>query len=275
MPVITISAVNTTTDTLTTATPHGLLTGDRTRVRNVGGALPAGLTGATDLFAIRVDATNLKIATTNPNALAGTAINITTVGSGTNTLEYGLPYCVPEVLAQGSQVRSANLNGDWQAMVALYGMLTGQAQSVFSEVTLAQLLTANAGLTLAGQLRITGSITPPALVGGSPQNNYNPTGLANASIIYQSVTASNVGLITGLSGGVDGRVIFLFCTTAPGGSLILENQSSNSLAANRFALPRAVGFTLGLEEGGGCMLIYDGTAQRWRIATAALSGAGG
>lgn len=143
MPVITISAVNAGTDTLT-ATAHGLLTGDRFRVRNsTGGALPTGLTGATDVFAIRQDADSLKVATSNANALAGTpVIDITGAGSGTNLIEYGLPYCIPTALAAaGTQIKSANDQGSWNSLVALYDLLTGQAQSVFSGVTLAVPLT--------------------------------------------------------------------------------------------------------------------------------------
>ncbi len=152
MPAIVISAVNTGTDTLT-ATAHGLLTGDRCRVRNVGGALPTGLTGAVDVFAIRVDANDLKVATSSSNAQAGTAINITGAGSGTNTIEFGLPYCIPTALAAaGTQVKSADANGTWNALVALYALLTGQAQAIWAAVTVAVAWTFNALVTFAAGL---------------------------------------------------------------------------------------------------------------------------
>lgn len=135
MPAITITAVNTGTDTLT-AIAHGLLTGDRTRARNVDGALPTGLSPATDYFAIRVDADNVKLATSNANALAGTpVVDITGAGSGTNTLEYGLPYCIPTIVATPgvTQIRSADSNGTWAALAALHQLLTGGSQSVWTE----------------------------------------------------------------------------------------------------------------------------------------------
>lgn len=70
-----------------TATAHGLQTGDGPlRVSNSGGALPTGLAAATDYFAIRTGANTFKLATTRENAFAGTAIDITGDGSGTQTL---------------------------------------------------------------------------------------------------------------------------------------------------------------------------------------------
>lgn len=149
MPAIVVSSVNTGTDTLT-AVAHGLFTGDRCRVRNVGGALPTGLTATVDVFALRLDVDNIKLCDTNAHALAGIGIlDITGAGSGTNKVEYGLPYCIPNVVvAQGVQVPSVGLNGAWNALVALYDLLTGQAQSVFAGVALAVPLTTTAMRTL-------------------------------------------------------------------------------------------------------------------------------
>lgn len=133
-----ITAVDTGTETLTAA-GHGLLTGGRCRVRNVGGALPTGLTAATDYFAIRVSASDFRLATNSANALAGTPINLTGAGSGTNTVEYGLPYCIPDAISVDgvSQVKSLDLNGSWNALVALYSLLVGVAQTVWTGITLA------------------------------------------------------------------------------------------------------------------------------------------
>lgn len=51
----------------------------------VDGTLPTGLSAATTYWAIVVDATHFKLATTLANALAGTAIDITTQSAGTTT----------------------------------------------------------------------------------------------------------------------------------------------------------------------------------------------
>ncbi len=71
-----------------TSVAHGLLTGDGpVRVVNSGGALPAGLVAATDYWVIRLTADTFKLATTLALALAGTPLNITTDGTGTQTLQ--------------------------------------------------------------------------------------------------------------------------------------------------------------------------------------------
>jgi hypothetical protein len=70
-----------------TAAAHGMVTGAGPyRVVNAGGALPTGLLAHTNYWIIRVSANTFKFATTRANALAGTAIDLTGDGSGTNTL---------------------------------------------------------------------------------------------------------------------------------------------------------------------------------------------
>lgn len=90
-----------TTDTCS-KTAHGLLTGDGPiRVSNSGGALPAGLVVATDYWIIKVSADTFKFATTLINALNNAPINLTTNGTGTQTLS-----------DTASTLRSANLTVD-------------------------------------------------------------------------------------------------------------------------------------------------------------------
>lgn len=50
------------------------------------GAVPTGLVAGTTYYAIRNNATSIKVATTVANAQAGTAIDLTAVGSGTHTI---------------------------------------------------------------------------------------------------------------------------------------------------------------------------------------------
>lgn len=68
-----------------TAAANGFTTGLKGQASNSGGALPTGLSGSTDYFVIVVTADTFKLATSLANALAGTAINITTNGTGTQT----------------------------------------------------------------------------------------------------------------------------------------------------------------------------------------------
>jgi hypothetical protein len=68
------------------AVAHSLLTGDAVQATNAGGGLPTGLSAGVTYYVIRVDADNFKLATTPANATAGTAIDITGAGTGTQTV---------------------------------------------------------------------------------------------------------------------------------------------------------------------------------------------
>lgn len=73
---------NATTNELSQAS-HGLTTGGGPlTVRSVGGVLPVGLAESTPYWSIYVDSGKFKLATSRANALAGTAVDITTAGTG-------------------------------------------------------------------------------------------------------------------------------------------------------------------------------------------------
>lgn len=71
---------------LFTKATHGFKTGLKVRVSNSGGALPTGLSAATDYFVIYVSASTFKLASSLVNANAGTAIDISDDGTGTQTI---------------------------------------------------------------------------------------------------------------------------------------------------------------------------------------------
>nr|WP_298654893.1 hypothetical protein [uncultured Flavobacterium sp.] len=79
----TVAAVDVSADTITKAS-HGFQTGDLVTYSNGGGTSITGLTTATNYYVIAVDEDTIKLATTAANAFAGTAINLTVVGVGTN-----------------------------------------------------------------------------------------------------------------------------------------------------------------------------------------------
>ena len=151
MPVLTITAVNTGANQLT-ITGHGLLSGDGPAAgRSIGGSLPAPLAAATDYWIIRDDANTIRLATSSANAMAGTAIDLTTAGSGTLLLEIGIPYRRARTYAPasggvaGARVHSADLNALMDAWKALWALTTGQSQSVWT------------GLALVGPVWLRGS----------------------------------------------------------------------------------------------------------------------
>lgn len=78
-------AFNAGTDRITW-TSHGLTTGDVIQfTTSSGGSLPGGLSASTNYYVILVDASTIKVATSVANALAGTAVDITSTGTGDHT----------------------------------------------------------------------------------------------------------------------------------------------------------------------------------------------
>jgi hypothetical protein len=74
------------TDVLTIAAGHDYGDGDMIWVSNSGGGLPGGLSASTVYYVIPVSGTEIKLANSLQNALAGTAINITSAGTGTHSI---------------------------------------------------------------------------------------------------------------------------------------------------------------------------------------------
>lgn len=76
--------VNTGNEQITVTANSELVTGRKVQLTTTG-TLPTGLSAATDYYIIKVDSTHIQLASSLANAVAGTAINITAQGSGTNT----------------------------------------------------------------------------------------------------------------------------------------------------------------------------------------------
>lgn len=276
MPAFTVTSVDTTANTLTStgvaavggAEGAVLQTGDRLRLRNVGGALPAAtpsLAAVTDYFAVRVSDDAIKLSDTNAHALAGTNIvDLTGSGSGTTTIEFGLPYCLPTAsAAAGTQIKSVNDRTAWASLVALYDLLTGQAESVWSgAVKLAGALTVGGATTLNGTLNgpIAAATIAPTLANGN-NNDFAPTGFANAIVVLAA--AAGAASITGMAGGAHGRMVYVVNTG--GTNVTITHQDASSSAANRFLTPTAASIVLTANQG--TMWMYDTTTglNRWRL----------
>jgi hypothetical protein len=163
IPPIVIASVNTGTDEITCSAPHGLVTGDPFLVvySPNGGTLPAPLAPVTHYWAIRQSDTVVKLAASSSDAMTGTAINLTSVGSGTLWLLKGSPYTIPAIIVPFSQLNPDHIQAALESIEALWALMTGQVQSVFPGVTLAGLLTATEGLTAAGVITL-GSLLAPS-----------------------------------------------------------------------------------------------------------------
>ena len=77
--------VTVATDLITVTANPELITGRKVRLTTTG-TLPTGLSLLTDYYVIVISSTTIKLATTLANAVAGTAIDITAQGTGTNTV---------------------------------------------------------------------------------------------------------------------------------------------------------------------------------------------
>lgn len=107
-------------------------------------------------------------------------------------------------------------------------------------------------------------ITPSALSGGN-NNNYNPTGLATASVIRLTPNAG-ASIITGITAQPAGTVLTL--VNAAGLSTItLTSADTNSTAANRFLISASI--VLKLNDS--VQVWYDGTSSRWRPIESVIS----
>lgn len=101
---------------------------------------------------------------------------------------------------------------------------------------------------------LTGDMSPAQIT--ADQNDYNPAGLATASVLRLSSDASRV--VTGLSGGGDGRALKLLNVGAH--EIVLKDQSASSSAGNRFLF----GADVTLAANQAIELWYDAAVSRWR-----------
>ena len=108
--------------------------------------------------------------------------------------------------------------------------------------------------TIAESFVLSGILSPAQIT--ADQNDYDPTGLANAAVLRLSTDASRN--LTGLAGGATGRVIVI--ENIGSNALVLKDDSSSSIAANRIALSA----DLTLRGDQSVILQYDGTSARWR-----------
>jgi len=98
-------------------------------------------------------------------------------------------------------------------------------------------------------------------------DDYAPTGLSEADIVYQDVGAACT--ISGITTGADGRKLTLYNTSSsPSHTLTLTHDDPASAAANRMRLPN--GAALPIPALGAVTLQYHGPKQRWLIRSASF-----
>lgn len=106
---------------------------------------------------------------------------------------------------------------------------------------------------------LTGVNTPAAIAGAN--NDY---GALPSTVSVARISASAPGAsVTGLSGGVDGRLAIV--TNIGSDSISLVHDSGASAASNRMLLPGATNLTL--RQNDSVLMWWDTTSSRWRLAS--------
>lgn len=98
-----------------------------------------------------------------------------------------------------------------------------------------------------------GDLVPSALSGNT--DDYNPAGLDTASTLR--ISASAAYNLTGIQGGADGRILYVYNI---GEYTITLKNNTTSTSAYRFLITGDVS----LRPGDGITLQYDATASKWR-----------
>jgi len=235
----TVTSVDTGADTID-HTFYALLTGTRVQM-TTSGTLPGGLSLATDYYVIRVSDTQMKLATSYANAIAGTAINITDVGSGTHTINTLLPR-----YTNGAGLRALMWNTNATPLGA-----------------------ATPNLSLASYTnseQSTGRATPTVLPVGK-------TAASNTLVLYSGTGAGKYNPFIPLQGGDSGIAKIDNIQIA---SSYLSGEFSVGLVRPLITMPMT---TIGVASereffsqiSGGLPRIYDGACLYWLIYSGAAT----
>ena len=105
---------------------------------------------------------------------------------------------------------------------------------------------------------LTGTITPPLIT--ADQNDYDPTGLADATVLRLSSNATRN--LTGIVGGFSGRILVLRNIGA--NQIVLKNQTGSS-SVNQFRLPvfAAIAYDVTIPGGHTVVVQYDSSLSYW------------
>lgn len=235
------------TFTSTANFPSNILTGTRVRLTTTT-TLPAPLATATDYYVIRVSDSTCKLATTYANAIAGTAIDITTTGTGTHTMTWLLPR-----YTNGAGVNAIFFNSNATALGAA---------------------TPNLSLGYTNSAQATSRATPTVLPIGK-------TAASNSLILYTGATGTGKYLYTVPLQAGDAGIAEI--NTIQNSISYVSGEYSVALIKEIAQFPLS---TLGLQAEQNFLFgnpsfprIYDGAALYWLwgsgVATPASSGFSG
>lgn len=232
--------VNTGSEEIT-ITAHGYVTGARVQVSTSSTSLPAPLAAATDYYVIRVDANTIKLATSVANALAGTAIDLTTVGTATSTV-------TPQSFSNRSFADTDVNDGTDQITITGHGWITGTSFQLSTVGTLpAPFVAATDYYAIvidANTIEVAATVAD-ALAGTQIDITTTGTGTFNATVgVYAAKTFLNTGVNIGteeITSAANGFFTGLSCTLTtngvlPTGLALVTTYYIISVDANTFQL---------------------------------------
>lgn len=197
-----------TTDQLT-ALFHPLQTGDGpVQVSNSGGGLPGGLASATNYWVIRVTGNALQLATSLVNALSGVVIDITSNGTGTQTLA-----------ATGGTLRP-------------------------TDASVTRNLSIGGNATIGGRIQLGGSFNHSITNGTSLVTGNNNDYVIPSSTIVRIAGVSGSPVLTGMSTPFIGTGQQVTLVNSSSVSWAIAHQSASSASSARFILPGSTTLTL-------------------------------
>lgn len=212
-----------------------------------GGAMP----DSVSLLGINDTASDPNLLTVKSNAALFNAIDAADGGTGDMRVQ---------ISKEGSAGTASVVFSDAFSGRAEFGLVGSDAfklkvsndGTMFVEALVVDQDTGNASLPRG--LALTGVISPSQIT--SNQNDYNPAGIASASVL--NLSSDGLRSVSGLADGAEGRVVAIINTGSQIVSLL--NESASSTAANRFAL----GADVAIIAKQAALLRYDGAASRWR-----------
>ncbi|MEI7480016.1 MAG: hypothetical protein WCJ59_00095, partial [bacterium] len=199
------------------------------------------------------------------NTTPGTTLNLFADGGGIN-LNGDVSITGGHSFTTGSGLIIDNSNALSLSATNTVIDMTGAGTLSLNTTTNRPITTGNGLFTMNGGLSVSQNFSTPKGIDYSTTGTQNDVDLGTGSLIRY--TGNGDAIITGLTGGVDGRQIHLMNSSAY--SLTINNQDSGSVAANRFINP--TGSSIIVKPNTTAMIQYDAGASRWRILAVTLSG---
>ena len=175
VPAVTVSApfytsapsVNSSTEVITLTDVHPLKTGDAV-VYTAGATTIGNLTTGQTYYVIRQSQTQIKLATSYANAVAGTVINLTSAGTGTQTFTYTAGRATAVAVMQGGRLAKIVITSGGSGYLSAPTVVVGTQWTASTALTIGQQVffanrlytVTTAGTTGAtSPTHITGSVT--------------------------------------------------------------------------------------------------------------------